>query len=77
MNIYVGAIPEDVALPGDFCTVAGAVKHQTGALAIGVRDPASGSDTINPPDDLQVGRQHELIYLAESAILSETDRQDQ
>ena len=77
VNIYVGAIPVDVELPGDFCAVAGAVKHRTGALAIGVREIQTNVDTINPPDDLLVGRQHELIYLAESAILSETDRQDQ
>lgn len=72
VNIYVGAIPEDIVLPGDFCAVAGAVKHQTGALAIGVRETQTGEDMINPPDDLLVGRQHELIYLAESAILSDT-----
>ncbi|MDP6946048.1 MAG: ion transporter, partial [Myxococcota bacterium] len=39
-NIYVGPIPEQVAVPETFSAVAGAIKASTGALVIGLRGPA-------------------------------------
>lgn len=55
---------------GRFGEIAARVKQRSGALVIGVRDPRTGEDTLNPPDDYEVGDGVELIYLAESPVLA-------
>lgn len=69
-NIYVDPVPEEVRLPADFCAVANEIKRARGALMIGVRDTTTGTDLINPSDDLEVGPHHQIIYLAESPVLA-------
>ena len=63
-NLYVGPIPVDIALPMSFGDLIGAVKRQTAALPIGIRDPATGEETLNPPHDQPVEVGTELIYLS-------------
>jgi len=73
-SLYVGPIPAEVPVPAPFAAVARAIKATTGALLIGVHDPSAPqrggeADHLNPPDDMMVSPHHELIYLAESAVL--------
>jgi len=67
-NVYVGPIPPGTACPIPFEQMAHAVHERSGALLIGVRDTAAGTDRINPPGDFQVTAECELIYLAERPL---------
>ncbi len=66
-NIYVGKIPRRVLTPLSFGDLALAVK-ELDVLAIGIRAP-NRTDTLNPPDDMEVTADHRIIYLAEKGIL--------
>ena len=68
-SLYVGTVPEGVVVPGPFQAVARAVKEQTGAMVIGLHDPATGSDRLNPPATAEVSPGLHLIYLAEQPVL--------
>ncbi len=68
-NIYVGMIPRKVVTPVAFGELVEALKPEH-ALVIGVRSPDQ-TDTLNPPDDLQVTADHRVIYLAAKALLRE------
>ena len=72
-SLYVGPIPDFVAVPAPYETVAKAIKATTGALVIGLHDPTltveERPDRVNPPSDAQVTPGMHLIYLAESAVL--------
>ncbi|MBW1878777.1 MAG: ion transporter [Deltaproteobacteria bacterium] len=64
-TVYIGKMPAEVETPITFEELSHAVHARAGVLLMGLRDTRSGTDQINPPDDLQVTAQHELIYLAE------------
>lgn len=66
-NIYVGKVPRRVVTPISFGELSKAIKED-GALAIGVRSE-DRTDTLNPPDDLEVTADDRVIYLAEEALL--------
>lgn len=40
-------------------------------LLLGIRDPATGRDRLNPPDGTPVARDMQAIYLAEQPSLEE------
>jgi voltage-gated potassium channel len=67
-SMYVGAPPEDLALPATFADAARAVKGR-GALLLGLRDPDGRRDRLNPPDDDPIEPGARLIYLAERPVL--------
>ncbi len=68
-SLYVGECPEGER--ATFAEVSRHIKQRAGGLLVGVRDPHTGEDILNPPDDLFVAPPLQLIYLAESACLKE------
>lgn len=68
-SVYVGRVPEDLALPASFGALSQQIKQQLDALVIGLRDTDSGEELLNPPDREPVERKHALIYLARSPVL--------
>ena len=70
-SVFVGRVPELEPQPRRFGNLRRAVKAQIGALVIGVRDPGTNEDNLNPPDDLEVGPELRLIYLAPGPCLPE------
>ncbi len=68
-SVYMGQAPEGLPLPAPFGELSRAVKQQTGALLIGLRDPGTQKDRLNPADDVPVTAQEQLIYLAEGPVL--------
>lgn len=69
-NIYVSDPPPGVALPAPFAEVAHQLKER-GALLLGVRDPDTRTDSMNPADDYEVAAGMRLIYLAERPVSGE------
>ena len=63
-NLYVGPIPEQVSPPIAFDELSHNVRAATGCLVIGVRDPVTGRERVNPPRDEIVAPGMELLYLA-------------
>ena len=71
-SLFVGPIPPDlVKTTRPFHEVSSRVKTRLGILVIGVRDTRSGSELVNPPDDLDVDDTLQLIYLAKGPVLGE------
>lgn len=68
-SIFVGRLPSDDWSGLAFDELVRNAKAELGALVIGLRDPASGADRLNPPGDQIVDRGSQLIYLAERAVL--------
>lgn len=68
-SLYVGTVPDGLALPAPFAQVVRGVKAETGALVIGVVGP-DGVDRVNPPDDATVSPDMAVVYLAESPVLA-------
>ena len=68
-NLYMGKPPDDLELPVAFEDAARFVKVYQDALVIGLRDPGTDTDTINPARDTVVTANLRLIYLAEKPVL--------
>ena len=71
-SFYVGAQPDGLPIPLTFGELARAVKARHDALVIGLRDPVTRAQTINPRDDLPVPEDAEVVYIAESPTLEPT-----
>ena len=63
-NLYVGALPEDVRAPAAFDELSRKMRAATGCLLIGVRDPTTSQERVNPPRDELVAPGTEVLYLA-------------
>ena len=63
-NLYVGVVPEDVTAPATFDDLSRKIRAATGCLLIGVRDPTTGRERVNPPKDELVAPGTEVLYLA-------------
>ena len=63
-NLYVGALPEDVTAPAAFDELSRKIRATTDCLVIGVRDPTTGQERVNPPKDELVAPGMEVLYLA-------------
>ncbi|MCB1054461.1 MAG: ion transporter [Acidobacteria bacterium] len=72
-SIFVGRLPEDLAAPTPFGELARQLKERFAVLLIGVRDPASGDDELNPPDPRLVAADAQLIYLAQGPVLPQPE----
>jgi voltage-gated potassium channel len=68
-SLFVGRWPEEVGDPASFADLARWLKEERRGLLLGIRDPASDLDRLNPPDDLPVTRDMLAIYLAEKPVL--------
>ncbi len=62
-SLFVGGLPEGMALPTPFGALTAHVKNASGALVIGVRSD-DGKDLLNPADDLSVEAGMQVLYLA-------------
>lgn len=67
-SLFVCAVPSEIETPIPFGELAGRLKESHGALVLGLRDPATGNDRLNPPEDATVPPGAQLVYLAESPI---------
>jgi voltage-gated potassium channel len=63
-NLYVGSVPGDLDVPTTFDQLSAQVRATTGCMVIGVRDPATGRELVNPPRDELIGPGMELLYLS-------------
>jgi len=63
-NLYVGELPEGVTTPATFDQVSEHIRASTGCLVIGVRDPDTGAETINPHAAALVKPGTEVLYLS-------------
>jgi voltage-gated potassium channel len=72
-SFYVGKLPPELTPPLTFAELSKHVRERTAALVIGLRDPETGEQHINPPDDTRVEPGAEVVYLAEEPRL-ETDQ---
>lgn len=70
-SMYVGAFPETLVAPASFREVADLLKREHDAMLIGIRDPKKKAEHLNPPDDMSVHGNAQLIYLAKSTVLPE------
>ncbi|MBU0551190.1 ion transporter [Myxococcota bacterium] len=66
-SLYIGGLPEGIAL-GTYGEVMAAIKTQTGALIIGLRDVES-RDQLNPPQHQVIKPTDRFLYLAERVAL--------
>lgn len=73
-SLYMGCWtpPPGEKTPVTFAGWQRAVKSATGALVIGVRDQ-SGTDCLNPLENMPVLAGSQLIYLAEGPVLEDED----
>ncbi len=67
INLYTGPAPIMAATP--FVDVSRKLKTEMDALVIGVRDPETHKETLNPKDSYVVAPGTELVYMATSAVL--------
>ncbi len=68
-SVYCDEIPTSLSTPIPFGELARQVKAASGALVIGLREPETRRDHINPSDDTSVDRNVQIVYLAESPVL--------
>ncbi len=68
-SIFVAPLPTDVEVPASFGDVVQYVKRSSGALVIGLRNRETGDHVVNPADTTEIGRDSQLIYLAEGPVL--------
>jgi len=71
-SFYVGKLPAGLDEDLTYGALSLAVRERTSALVIGMRDPATGEQQINPPDDTPVPDDAEVVYLAEGPLLDPT-----
>jgi voltage-gated potassium channel len=71
-SLYVGHCRDEGLDDRPFSELAQHVKSSTGALVLGIRDPETGDDQINPPDDLIIAADTPLLYLAKEPVLPST-----
>lgn len=68
-NLYVGTLPPDMPAPVPFGQALYQLREHGEVLLIGVRDPETGEDTMNPPDELVLDGSQQLVYLARRPVL--------
>jgi len=68
-SLFVGRLPAELETPLAFGELARWLKRERKVLLLGIRDPATGRDRLNPPDTLPVAPDMQAIYLAEEPLL--------
>jgi voltage-gated potassium channel len=72
-NIYVIQNVKELPLPMTFDDVCQRMRHEYGILVIGIRDKYLQVETVNPPIDFMVTKNHSIIYLASKSITNKAD----
>lgn len=67
-SLYVGISPGGATTFGE---LSRRIKATMGALVIGIRDPDTRKDVLNPPDSTPVNDRTHIVYLAEASVLPE------
>jgi voltage-gated potassium channel len=62
-NLYVGRVPKGTEMPVRFDRLSGQIRATTGCMVIGIRDPKTGKEQVNPGSDVIVTPGMELLYL--------------
>ena len=70
-SLYLGSPPPEITLPAPFLEVAERCRREYGILIIGVHRTAIKTDQLNPPDELRVTEEMQLIYLGTEVVLPE------
>jgi len=68
-SLYIGRRPSDVEGTIAFDELSAMLKTRTGALLIGIRDPESGHEHLNPASDFPMETGTLLVYLAKEPVL--------
>ena len=68
-NLYVGSLPKGVRAPAAFDELSREIRAATGCLVVGVRDPMTGQEVVNPAKDELVTPGMEVLYLATEPLL--------
>jgi len=68
-TLYVGRVPEGLAAESYGALVDALGLRARGGLVLGVTDPKTGQERVNPPDDLPVDRATCVLYLASERLL--------
>jgi voltage-gated potassium channel len=63
-NLYVGHLPEQIDEPLTFDALSQRLRAATGCLVIGYRDPETGTEQVNPPGDVLITPNVDLLYLS-------------
>ena len=63
-NLYVGHLPDTIHQPLTFDELSREIRTSTGCLVIGYRDPDTGEEQVNPPGDVLVRPDMEVLYLS-------------
>lgn len=69
-NLYVGQLPTDMPVPSTFDEVSRRIHASTGCLVIGVRDPDTGKEQVNPGGASTVTAGMEILYLSSDPRLA-------
>ncbi len=72
-NIYLGPIPPEAEQPLTFGALREILQRRYGALLIGVRDPVSGRDSVNPGPDFPVAPGLRVVYLAPREVVPDPE----
>ncbi len=67
-SLFIGGLPDEDWAGIDFGELTRRLKQEKNILVIGLRDERQ-QERLNPPDDLKVDVECQVIYLAERAIL--------
>lgn len=70
-SLYLGSPPSEITLPAPFLEVAERCRREYGILIIGIHRTAIKTDQLNPPDELRVTEEMQLIYLGTEVVLPE------
>ncbi len=70
-NLYVGAMPKAITAPATFDDISRHIREQTGCMVIGVRDPRTGQEHVNPPKEEMIVPGMELLYLSSKPDLGQ------
>ncbi len=68
-NLYAGRMPDADASALSFGQVAQQIREQHGALVLGIRDPETGEERLNPSDATPIAPSAQVIYLADKPVL--------
>jgi hypothetical protein len=69
--VYVGRCPEGIELPQTFGDLATQLRKSHHLLLIGIRAGHGLPSELNPPDGMAVLAGQELVYIADSPLLTE------
>lgn len=68
-NLYVGEVPTATQMPVGFDQLSRQIRATTGCMVIGLRDPKTGQERVNPGSDTIVTAGMQVLYLGSAPHL--------